>query len=599
MPILEEINQAILDDDINRLEELLKNSANPNSSASNSSWQQPVDLDTPAYNSGWNFAATPLYVAAAEGRGHMIGPLVESGANVNAIYDSAIAAFVGNGIRMGMNTLNSTRCAPEVIAKLIECHLDLEIQDEQGRTLLAGCVSWNKTDLVELLIDGGANVDSTDYFGSSNLSAAVRLWYNQVVNILVNNGADVNAPDKVGRTPALLAGLAGNDEAYQILKQAGADNYFEIIKAIRDDDPAQLEALLNSALAPDLNTVVWVPANRFTKEGLFFILNYAVSKGNCQIIELLLEHGVDPSPQGPDDQFVEHASKRGIFFSKNLQMPLNIAAGQNNAAAVDLLLKHGAEVNHPHSNGRSIMEEATLCGFDQILEVLARHGHTAAVADNPSLAQDAPEADEVPVTAKEDSEQITRPDDLLVPSPTLDEKLAAPEDPQPEPVAANLANPESQIEIDTSSSISNGVSANSDTAFRIVLALSAITALIGFAALAGLPYVGGWFTSFAQLLGTSVDFIAATTLAVATIGSLAALATLDGLPARAWFSIKSFFAATADPCSDETNNSDYPTLQLPPKPPIIPSDEFPTLLWPSGEDPAVANDDGSFGVPHV
>lgn len=80
-----------------------------------------------------------------------------------------------------------------------------------------------KADAIVTLIDGGADPDGHDAYGSTPLSVAVIFDQAASVQALLDHGADADAMDAQGSAPLHLAAFFGREEAAQMLVQAGAD----------------------------------------------------------------------------------------------------------------------------------------------------------------------------------------------------------------------------------------------------------------------------------------------------------------------------------------------------------------------------------------
>ncbi|HLK61388.1 MAG TPA: ankyrin repeat domain-containing protein [Chthonomonadaceae bacterium] len=78
-------------------------------------------------------------------------------------------------------------------------------------------------ELVRLLLQHGAKIQTTDEAGTTPLMLAA--WFNAVesMKLLIGNGADVNVTDKNGYTPLMMAASNGSVEATKLLLSRGAD----------------------------------------------------------------------------------------------------------------------------------------------------------------------------------------------------------------------------------------------------------------------------------------------------------------------------------------------------------------------------------------
>ena len=79
---------------------------------------------------------------------------------------------------------------------------------------------------VQAELDKGVDVDVDDYswgsWGETPLQLAARYSHNEIVELLIDNGADVNAKDVNGNTPLHLAALFGRKEVVELLIANGA-----------------------------------------------------------------------------------------------------------------------------------------------------------------------------------------------------------------------------------------------------------------------------------------------------------------------------------------------------------------------------------------
>lgn len=100
---------------------------------------------------------------------------------------------------------------------------NLEQTDRDGRTLLINAAFYNRLDIIEWLIQYGANINASDHVGNTALHAAVQEDNLSIVRFLLINGANVNQPNKFGNTPIWIVKPTQSKEIIDILLLFGAD----------------------------------------------------------------------------------------------------------------------------------------------------------------------------------------------------------------------------------------------------------------------------------------------------------------------------------------------------------------------------------------
>ena len=146
----------------------------------------------------------------------------------------------------------------EQMQALVQQGADVNAVDDDGDTALYYALSNGDTDIVDLLLDHGANPNISGTSGNPLHLAADQGWTG-VVSSLIRHGADVDAQQAGGLTASMLAAGTSSTEPLRVLSAAGAD-----LDRLDDDG--------DSALF------------------------YAASRGRVDAVSLLLQRGANPSP---------------------------------------------------------------------------------------------------------------------------------------------------------------------------------------------------------------------------------------------------------------------------------------------------------------
>ena len=92
-----------------------------------------------------------------------------------------------------------------LVQRMIDIRVDINRVEKYGACPLGMASGRGFTDIVELLIQKGAKIDTQDTEKWTPLMFACQTGHENIVEILINNGANVNNKSKIGITPIYLA----------------------------------------------------------------------------------------------------------------------------------------------------------------------------------------------------------------------------------------------------------------------------------------------------------------------------------------------------------------------------------------------------------
>lgn len=112
----------------------------------------------------------------------------------------------------------------DIMNVLLEHGADIERKDSEGDTALSLVSKAGQTEAMELLLGAGAATDHADAAGKTLLMHAVDRGSIGVAQVLVDAGVDLNAKDEWGNTALHHAASTDNSNITRILLAAGADH---------------------------------------------------------------------------------------------------------------------------------------------------------------------------------------------------------------------------------------------------------------------------------------------------------------------------------------------------------------------------------------
>lgn len=142
----------------------------------------------------------------------------------------ALRAFLGKGNSSTITRAHETcfliaaQAGHHSLLKfLLESGVNVNVQDENGKTALLEAAMNRDVASAELLLSHNASIDQKDNFGDTALIIAAERAYLPIVELLVSKGADINVMGSQGRTPLMAAIVRQELPLVKYLCTAGAD----------------------------------------------------------------------------------------------------------------------------------------------------------------------------------------------------------------------------------------------------------------------------------------------------------------------------------------------------------------------------------------
>ena len=242
----------------------------------------------------------------------------------------------------------------DVVELLLDGGADANLQNEDGNTALMTAAMKGDKNIVQLLLDNGADANLQNKDNNAALHWAASKGYKDIVELLLDKGANVNLYN-TNDTPLLIAAFKGDEDIVKLLLDRGADlnlkgkTGFTVLDVAKD---AKIQDLIKQKKQKELD-------DQFFK---------AVEDNDKEAAEELLKQGAD------------------VNIQRNELTALMYVADNGNKDMVQLLLADPRiDVNIQNEYGDTSLIWAAAKGYEDIVALLLDKGADVSLRSNKEL----------------------------------------------------------------------------------------------------------------------------------------------------------------------------------------------------------------------
>lgn len=293
--------------------------------------------------------AFPLSLAASHGCVEALLKLINKGADVNAIDSYGNSALIW-ALLPKSEYLFDENIVFEMVEILLDFGAQVNQKNHEGKTTLMFACLRGYTSIVKLLLEHEANIHDYDNDGQSALFLALINGHAKTAATLAEQGATLNFESNLSNGYMLnLLAFRTNPETISLFIELMSEYEYPyelidlaLFKAIGGCKPENIKAL------------IYYGANiHATNQRQYTTLHHAVISENLELMKFFIDNKVDINKTTPEGETA-----------------ICIAIKNNFIKGTALLLEHNAKIDIINSEKITPFSIAALRGFSEIVELL-------------------------------------------------------------------------------------------------------------------------------------------------------------------------------------------------------------------------------------
>jgi ankyrin repeat protein len=262
----------------------------------------------------------------------------------------------------------------EVVQLLLDRGADVNLTSTYGDTPLVEAAKQGRKEVVQLLLDRGADVNLTPKYGDTPLVGAAKQGRKEVVQLLLDRGANMNLTSTFGDTPLVEAAKQGHKGVVQLLLDRGADvnlafgcKNTPLVEATKQGHKGVVRLLLDRGAGIDRFSYFHLRRTALAE---------AADKGDESMVQLLLNRGANKNTGLFSSAWAGDVV--GTWTLLRLGADKNFAlvgaAMSGRKPAVLELLKDGADPNVITPHGTALSAAASARWHEHVINLLLQEG---------------------------------------------------------------------------------------------------------------------------------------------------------------------------------------------------------------------------------